>query len=312
MVAPATALSEAEGLTVSGPSRCPSPAAVRTLLTELVPAGQEHVLERGVEVTLASSPTGYRVRVTTEERAAEKEWSDPVRDCQRRARVAAVFVFLTILPPELWTEALAPQEPEPPPESVGADEVEATEGSGPGASPRRGVRLELAGSVESAVGSTNTPVVSSPAVELRSVIGWSGLFEGAGGLRAYLAAGFAPEVEFELPGLEGRLWRLPTGAGLHWELPLDRGWVALESGVQAQVHGARSTSALHTGGDVVLRWGARAGLRLGYELGDFVPLLAVHGTFLADRRPLHLEPRGEVGELPRWWVGASLGIGWNP
>lgn len=248
-----------------------------------------------MQVELTSAPETYRVRVTSEERSAEKEYTDAARDCQRRARVAAVFVFLTLLPPELWTEALVQDDAasETPQEAAAAPPPR-----------RRGVRLEVAGLVESAWGRSEAPAVVSPGIELRSLLG-----------RAqpspFLSLGFAPEVDLDFPESSARLWRLPAGAGVQWEVPWERGWMALEAGLQAQAHGVRSTGVLHPRGDVVLRWGGRAGLRVGYALGDFVPFFAVHGTFFADRRSLLLEPRGEVGELPRWWVGASLGAGWQ-
>lgn len=302
-----------EGLSVFGATECPAPEDVAAALFDLVPTEQRAAFAEGVEVRLSGAGSRYRVRVTTPEKRAEKAYVDAAEDCEKRVRVAAVFVYMTVLPPELWAEELEPaasspeeirEEPRvassssaPPEESPRPPE---TEPARP-ASSLRFVRVGLAAFADGAPRVGSAPRVASAGVELRSELG-------RGPLRALLAGGYAPPADFTLPGVEATLWRVPMSAGVRWDAPFAPRWLGLEASLHGQVQGVRATSPLLAEGATRLLWGGRVGATFGPEGAPLAPVLGVHAALLAERVPLHVLPQGKVGELPRVWLGASLGF----
>ncbi len=312
-------------------------------LLELIPPGQEDVLRESVDVQLWDYGDRYRVRVVAPGKRAEKVYADPGRDCHKRARVAAVFVFLTIFPPELWGEALEGAELRDGALADGArrdgarrdgarredSPVEGSAGGDPGDAPEapatrspgevaggseahegglerspgsvRGVRFELGGSAEMAPALGRGPALTSGGVELRSVLG-------RGPLVTVLGVGYAPEIEITVPGARARSWRAPASVGMRLRFPSEHVWVGFDGAAHVQLQGVSGTSLLETERDVVLRWGARVGLSVGGTSSSWSPVASLHATFLGDRRELVVLPRGAVGELPRLWLGMTLGM----
>lgn len=328
-----------DGIRVAGVGKCPERGAVGAALRELVPPGQEAALRDGVDVRLRDDGDRYRVRVVAPGKRAEKAYTDAARDCHKRARVAAVFVFLTIFPPELWGEALegaalgdggpgdgaagdrGAADPEGRAwadgggledragESSGEPPAPSSDADGSGASPNgpdgerrtRGLRFELGGNAEVAPALGRGPAVTSGSVELRGVLG-------RGPLVPLIGVGYAPEIEIAVPGARARSWRVPASVGVRWRVPLEHLWVGFDGAAHAQLQGVSGTSPFEQEREVVLRWGARVGLSVGGTSAPWSPFASAHATFLGDRRELVVLPRGVVGELPRVWLGMTLGV----
>jgi len=89
---------------------CPDQAAVAAAIGALVPRGVA-ALPEAAQVRLIDLGETYRVEARSDSAARTRTFRDPTRDCDQRARFAAVFIVLTLLPPELALGV----EPEPPP-----------------------------------------------------------------------------------------------------------------------------------------------------------------------------------------------------
>lgn len=316
--APGVSAPGLEGLRVHGTSLCPAPAEVRATLLELIPSGQEAVFEQGVEVALSASGRRYRVAVRTPEKRAEKSYADDHGDCEKRARVAAVFVFLTVMPPEVWADALEEEGGEwsenegsasaASGDSASLDEADSAvdDHAGTDAPSRPSlVRVELGGAFEVTPAQGNSAASSGIGGELRALLG-----RGSG--RGQLLVGYRPPAELVYPELVARFTRVPAGAGLRWGIPLGDWSLGLDVLLYGELQRVASVGLQETRDQSLVRWGARGGLTLGATETGMFPFASLHATFLPGRRELVLLPRGLVGELPRLWFGASLGIAWEP
>jgi hypothetical protein len=93
---------------------CPTREAVGVAVHALL--SQSRVDPRSVETTIEVQDLGERYVVTVKGRT--REYTDEAHDCARRARVAAVFVALTLAPPDIALPELKPMaraEPTAPP-----------------------------------------------------------------------------------------------------------------------------------------------------------------------------------------------------
>lgn len=296
---------------------------MRAILLELIPRGQEEVFEQGVEVILSSSGPRYRVAVRAPDKRAEKSYTDDHQDCEKRARVAAVFVFLTVLPPEVWADALEEQggewnEPaEPvargsdaplPGEARSAEEAGAVDEAAFETDSPKGpslVRLELGAAFEVAPALSAAATSSGVGAELRALFG-------TGPGRGQLVVGYRPPDELVYPELVASLTRVPAGAGLRWGIPLGEWSLGVDVLLYGELQRVASVGLEETRDQSLVRWGARGGLTLGASEPSWFPFASLHAAALWDRRELLVLPRGSVGELPRVWLGASLGIDWQP
>lgn len=102
---------------ISSTGSCPSADTIWTAMATLVPKGALDALPRSASVDVADLGETYRVRLTTGNNQRVRVYRDLARDCEQRARFAAVFVVLTLMPPELLIDSppkLPPPEPLPP------------------------------------------------------------------------------------------------------------------------------------------------------------------------------------------------------
>lgn len=299
--------STVEGLVVDGSGTCPARRDVEEALADLIPPGQEGAFRGGVEIRLREDGDTYRVWVSAPEKQAEKVYTDPARDCHERARVAAVFVFLTVFPPELWGDALEGSTLEGSAlerEDTSGDSKDEPDVTVPeeGSTVPALFRFELGGFAETAPALGKGPAMASGGVELRSVVG-------RGSVAALLAVGYAPSIDLVAPGLEARLWRAPLSVGARWRLPYEAVWIGLDGGLHGQLQGISATSPVAANRDVLVRWGARFAFSVGGTSSPLFPFASLHVTVLGDRRELVVLPRGTVAELPRVWLGATIGAG---
>jgi hypothetical protein len=121
---------DVQGSDASAPM-CPDGESVWATVSKLVPEAAPRLLSAKPNIRIDDFGDHYRVRVRTAAETIERDYTDSARDCGRRARFAAEFIVLALLPPHMAegatpSPATAPSaEPAPPPPSAG----EATPGS---------------------------------------------------------------------------------------------------------------------------------------------------------------------------------------
>ncbi len=285
---------------ISSSGSCPSAEAIWSAMSSLVPAGALESLPRAAAVDVADAGETYRVRLTVGDTQRVRVYRDVARDCAQRARFAAVFVVLTLLPPELLadTPRLAAPEPmltaEPPPPPPRAIAVEA---------PRRRLRLELTALDDTAPAMLSAPEMNSPGAEVRVALG-------AGRLAALFAIGVQPRTDFAVGALRAREQRIPIDAGVRWR-QVQR-WVEVdgELGLVAALFRAQGLSPVVAKEATRLDLGMRAGvtLRVGARDARIAPIAGIHATYFPRPYDLAIMPAGVVGRTPTLRLGATAGI----
>ena len=288
------------GPALSATGVCPDADTIWAAMATLVPRGALGALPRGAMIDVGDLGETYRVRLLTGAGVQRvRVYRDLARDCEQRARFAAVFVVLTLMPPELLIDSPAVRQPAPEPIAAPAPaEVIAVEEP-----PLRPLRLELAALGDTAPAVMSAPGVSSPGVELRLSIG-------SGALGGVVGLGLEAPSEFTLGSLRAREQRIPVDAGVrlrhagHWvEFAGELGLTA----VRFRAEGLSPVIARQaTGFDV----GARAGVtvRIGPRASRLAPIAGVHGAYFPRPYELAMQPTGVVGKTPTFRLGATLGI----
>jgi hypothetical protein len=274
-------------------SRCPSREAVAQAVRALLSRSRAPVDVESVDRELAIQDLGERYVV--EIRGRKREYADEAHDCSKRARVSAVFVALTVAPPDIALPELpvepapetprapAPRTPPPRPEPAPRSwwsEVEV--GAWAGAAPRRDHSVFVMGG------------------ELRL---------GLTGERFGLTAGasLSTPSTLEFGNVRVRVARYPfdLGARLRWSGPIVAAWIdvgAVASLVQVRaldLADARTTSRLEPG--------ARAALTLAAQ-GAWAPYLRVFSEVVPAPYEVAVEPRGPIGKTSAVWLGLSIGV----
>jgi hypothetical protein len=267
--APDPAMSEASPA-VAASAPCPDADVVWAGVTALVGAARLPPVER--RPTLRIDDLGPRYRVAIAGRA--REVVDETRDCGRRAQVAAVFVALTLVPPE----GPAPDAPPPSP---------------PPAPPQRlAIRLEAATSLGASVlAAPDRAVIAGGLV--RVALG-GGRFAALAGLGATFGA-----QEGDAPGqLRERRFSVDGGARLGWRGPRLAAGLDVEAvaaWLQVAPSGGASSGTIDVAG--------RLGGILAFGRGRVMPILGFSIDISALPRALALEPDGVVGHTS--WLRAS-------
>ena len=139
----------------------------------LIPPEHHQVLQHGVRIELEDLGDSYQVTVSNSSTSVAKRYSDSARNCEARARFAAVFSVLTLMPPELSIDAA--NVPEPAPEvRAPAPEVVPSSRPRPAPTPLRATpvaRVELGATYSFAPAILRAPQLSSAAAELCVALG---------------------------------------------------------------------------------------------------------------------------------------------
>ncbi len=299
-----------EWLSVEG--ECPSAARLKAEVLRLVPPERRSVLD-SARIVVRDQGDTYRVSVTSDAANAERRYDNPERECDRRARFAAVFSVVTLLPPELGEEPDMSPEPSES-ESAAAPSQNLTRSvespQEPPAEPAVGESpreewLELAVGFGAVLApeSPHSPKVSGTPLAAHVLVGvdaWA----------AVVGAEVLPPTSFQFLDVGGELSRVSVLAGArHWlwpnpvKLGLELGAVGSFDRVQGEglVSVAEASTAFSFGvrGRVTVEYPAAWALR---------PYAALNGTWYPAPPSLVVAPRGDVAELPTWWLGAELGI----
>jgi hypothetical protein len=280
---------------------CPAPAAVGVALEAIV--GGVVVEVAASDVPMASARVAdlgarYRLEAGVHARTID----DPGRDCGERARVAAIFVALTLFPPSAATPSAAPPGSGSRPVRASADVAPAggVVAARAPAGPRRGWRgeLELAPVVLFAPGGAGQAATAAGALRLRAGRDRVGLSLGAevdGDLDRTVAPGTAV------------LGRYAFDLGAYAASRGRRVGVIAELGVSFAALTARGRNLgadlSSTGLEVGLRSGLGARLWLTRALG-----VAVGAALVVVPQSIELVAPRPLGHTPRLWLGIGLGL----
>jgi hypothetical protein len=292
------------GHTISTTGGCPGAETIWAAMSSLVPRGALEALPRAAVIDVADLGETYRVRLTTGGVERVRVYRDLARDCDQRARFAAVFVVLTLMPPELLIDSPARL---PEPETVVATPSAAVSPAGETAddavAATRVLRLELAALGDGAPATSSAPEVASPGLELRAAIG-------RGSVLASIGAAVQASSTFTLGPLRARELRMPLDAGVRLRRASE--WIEIggELGVVAALFRAEGVSPVvartATGLDLGMR--AAATLRVGARAARLAPIAGVHGAYFPRPFDLSMQPNGVVGHTPTFRFGATAGV----
>ena len=285
-----------------GAGDCPEPSVVEREVLRLIPPERHDLLRHGVRIELEDLGESYRVVVSKDGASLKKRYADPARDCDARARFAAVFAVLTVMPPELGVDAPSAQLPEPKP-LVPPKAVVVPPPPPPPALPRPPLaHIELGALFGYAPAIVGAPELSAFGGELRVALG-------RGALQSTLSVAYTSRAKFELRGVVGDLWQLPMSAGLRVTSDLGGLRMAGDLGLLAVVQRVRATGLASSRAASALELGVRGGLSFQAELGaNIAPFFGAFVWVAPAPRDLSALPQGVFGNLPYLWLGGSAGV----
>jgi hypothetical protein len=264
------------------------------------------VTEARVEVSDLGAT--YHVRIVSDAGERQRTFRDPEHDCDHRARFAAVFIVVTLLPPDVLLEApaaIAPTPtvhpaPEPPPTIV-------VVAPPPTVPKKKRLRFEVAGlfDVAPAVGSGEQSTTFGG--ELRS-------FWGSGRFAAVAGAGLEPRASFNFGGIGVDELRIPFDVGGAFV----RGWNHLALLGQLGLAGAvvrisgNNTASPASGTRVDLGGRIAVAARFGSSSSTVLPVVGIHALVFPRPYEATAMPEGNIGQLPALWLGLTAGVSFAP
>jgi hypothetical protein len=272
-----------------GSSSCPRPDLVRAELAALLPPERLNARLRAIPGTPAVVELydlGAPFRVVAAGRV--REYRDDARDCAYRARVAAVFVALTIDPASVAMPPPPPPRQEPP---VAIAEPSPLHLIPPVA------RVDVAAAVDAGFGSDR---VAHGGISVRVAVG-RGRYAVAAGALALLPA------DTTVGGVRLRQWRLPVDAGVRASAAGGTFAPYAELGLAAGVLTESATDLAASSSRTAIEIGARAAIGARFGRSRFAPFAAVHAELVPGPPAIFALPQGEVGHTPVLWIGASAG-----
>lgn len=280
---------------VEGISVCPDPRTVWLALSALI--GPEKLEDRlrtlpdtgGPRVTVADLGTAFRVHAGGQSR----EYRDESRDCANRARLAALFVALTIDSVEQTAVAkVGPSLPVPP--------IVRAPVNGPVDSPPRQRSVHLEMGVDGQVG---VPSTAAPGGLLRVTWG-TGRLVMLGGLRATLP------MDATMAGVRVRQWRaaVDVAARVRWSEDRPVSPFAELGLVTARLFARApdlATSDERTGTEL----GILAGAGMSFRRRTWgAPFLLLEAEIDPDPPTFSALPIGSLGRTPYVWLSATAGL----
>jgi hypothetical protein len=260
---------------------CPSAEAVTAALGSAL----------GSEAPRAGDPprvTDHGDRFSVAALGQTREYADPARDCDERARAAAVFIALALNPP------IAP---------AAAPPVVAAPAAAPAPPPERWIDLAAAARLD---GGAAPETRAAFGVEARVALGWNAL-----GVVA--SAGVLAPTESRLSTVTIRQQRFPLAVALTVRRALSQrivvAGVAGAALVPLTVRGeALDGASQATRLDAGVRLAVELRIRTTQRLAPFVDL---HAEIFPRAYQLDVEPLGTVASTGRFWAGAAVGLAFD-
>lgn len=279
---------------------CPEPEAVRSALRKLATQDDpDGLVIATADAGLAIEDLGDRMRVRVGGRT--RTYADATRDCERRARLAAVFAALVLTPggaDDAGEDEPAPAPPPPTPPAPAPVVVVAAP-----AAPRRGaseVLLEAAPAV--AIAPHRGVALVSPAV----IVGF-GLAGGPWRLSLTAGAPLSPAT-YSIGTTAIGVSRYPLWIGGARVLELGRLRAAVELALMASVLRVERTGPPPVTAATRAEGGAHVGADLALPIGRVSVYLAVASDWITRTYPITLDPEGEVDRTPWLWFWGEAGL----
>ncbi len=281
------------------PAGCPSPVAVARALAPLLPGVPIQDQPNAMRVEVSDRGTSYRITL----RGIVREFLDPPRDCEERARASAVVIALAVDPLHLNLSPppiVLPATP-PPPKALPPPPIP------PPSPPAPPLKRSLSLIVEAA-GRGDFGLASGPSAwgaELRVVLG-RGRWAGTLGI-----AGLAPTTLALESGLAVHLIRVPsdlslrvTGRRGRFELAGELGLAGALIALQAEATPGLMRKPTQWLFDV----GLRGAVAMRLHLGRAIPFVSLAALVSPSAPELSVLPQGVIGRLPVVWLSLSAGI----
>jgi hypothetical protein len=230
-----------------------------------------------------------------------KTYSDTARDCAERARVAAAFLSL----------ALVPNPPPPPPNATSPPKSEGPKPpalAAPTAPTPRWGRIDARGTLLDAP--------SGGLIAPGFVLGVAG---GLGRVGAEAGCGWNAGTSLRVSGEKGSIVieRFPCNLGALVRISPSTAPFEINASVGALIGALRATGTgfASTYDSLRLEAGARvavdATLHLARRPGDLAPVLGLEAAYDPVAYDLVVLPHGIVGQTPSFWAGVSAGVSWS-
>lgn len=278
-------------LAVSATGQCPAAERVQKQLMPLLPDTRVFLGPRESAETVWVADAGEEFRVKV--RDVERVIANPVRDCEERARIAAVLVALVVDPPLPAADSGTPEVHPPPPPPP------------PGPPPARSEAWEWTATV----GAT---VALAPGSEGSRTWGAGPLVRGQlgrDGWEVALTAAFVSPVRLDLESGGVRMTRAPLdlSGGLSWGGSVVRGVVG--AGVAGDLLHLEGTGVAEAQSSLRFDVGLRAHVGVRFRFGAKVwGVTEVSGTYFPRPYEFEVPPHGVVGHTPAYWLGATIGV----
>ena len=265
---------------------CPSAKLLRDQLAALLPAATRLAVNTDASPSsaIAASLRDHGIAYSVTADGVDREIDDPARDCAERARVGAVFIALNVQP-----------------KLAQAAEREDDDNGG------LQVELELFAAA-----------AYSAEIDRMAPGGGAGVWLALEAWRfAFHAAVLAPaDVGLEAaPGVSGdvALLRVPLVWSAAYLFEADALELGPALGLELDVLRMRGQGVERPETELRVNPGAAVGAVVRAPLGSALSAmfrLSLSGFPRAYR--LKVDPSGQLGGTPRWWFGATLGVGWSP
>jgi hypothetical protein len=274
---------------IAGASACPRPELVLAELATLLPPERLGPRLRALSVTPAVELVDLGVPFHVVVAGRVREYRDEARDCTQRARVAAVFVAMTIDPASIGAPASPPPPPAPP---------VAIAAPAPAPPAPAGARVDVAAALDAGVGSSDS--VAQGGLGLRLTVGRGRLAFVAGALALW-------PVDTSIGGVRLHQWRLPVDAGVRLQRPGDRFAPYADLGVLAAVLSETAIDLEASSARTAIELGVRGALGVRVGASRFAPFAALHAELIPSPAEIYALPQGVAGHTPHFWIGASAG-----
>lgn len=302
---------------LSSVGSCPTREAVIAALRRAMPDVAIVADASGAELRIVVTDHADAYRVEVE--GIARTFIDASRACDERARKIAVVVALALDPPVVepaggsLETAAAIRDPKRPPAENSVATVLVTQAVPPG---DLAMHMETGGVLDGAgSGVPGGASVVSGGIDMHMVFD-------RGGLGFVVGAAFTSPVDIPMDGATVRVQRVPMDIALRTQTGTRRTTVALELGPRFVIQSSQASimsfaTRLETGNfagmsgaqatrlETGVRSAARFEVRPWHDYGLFVALQA---EFVPRPSRFTMPVQGEVGGMPSWWVGASIGL----
>ena len=267
---------------------CPSAEAVTAAL------GSALGNEATTSVADAPRVSDQGDRFSVAVRGQTRQFVDAARDCDERARAAAVFIALALNPP------VVPPPPAPGVRDGAAQQVVVPASPAPTPTAERWIDSAAAARLDGGPASDTSAAIG---FEARAAVGW-------GWLGVAATAGVLAPTESTFPSVTVRQQRFPLSVAVTAQYGIGRR-LAVAGAVGAALVPLTVRGEGLDGGSQSTR--LDAGVRLAVELRiratpRLAPFVDLHAEIFPRAYQLDVDPIGTVGSTGRLWLGVSAGL----